>query len=317
MASSDPQDPNPPSGPRVRAVPAVTRAVAILRLLGRSPSPLTLKTISQELGMVTSTCLHSLRVLVEEGLVKVDTSTKRYSLGVGMLALARSVIETSAFPALVQPVLDRLADTWNVTVTSVPSTVDPSAGPEISRLGDCAEPIPTEPKSNPATMTIVPSRRIVPSIADDRSAPANRAVHDPAKAIEHGRTELAANEMDANDAVFIYDGRITLPKGKIDAIILEMRCYGFPSAEAVIAVPYTPRSKGGLTTWENVVCSCVPCNLRKGGRTPEEAGMRLLRRPVRPRWTPAFRTPSRFYEDWRPFLSAADLAYWNTELLPG
>jgi len=77
-----------------------------------------------------------------------------------------------------------------------------------------------------------------------------------------------------------------------------------------------PRSQGGLTTWENVVCSCIRCNLKKGGRTPVEAGMRLLRRPVRPRWTPTFRAPSRFYEEWRPFLSAADMAYWNTELLP-
>ena len=77
-----------------------------------------------------------------------------------------------------------------------------------------------------------------------------------------------------------------------------------------------PRSRGGLTTWENVVCSCIPCNLRKGGRTPDEAGMRLLRQPVRPRWTPAFRAPSRFHDEWRPFLSAADTAYWNTELDP-
>ena len=51
-----------------------------------------------------------------------------------------------------------------------------------------------------------------------------------------------------------------------------------------------PRSRGGSTTWENVVCSCIPCNLRKGGRTPEEARMRLLRAPTRPRWTPMFRT---------------------------
>lgn len=77
-----------------------------------------------------------------------------------------------------------------------------------------------------------------------------------------------------------------------------------------------PRSRGGLTTWENVVCSCIKCNLRKGGRTPDEAGIKLLKRPVRPRWTPAFRAPARFYEEWRPFLSVADMAYWNTELLP-
>ena len=106
-------------GPRVRPVPAVTRSIAILRLLGNSTTPQTLKSISQELDMVTSTCLHILRVLVDEGLVKVDTATKRYSLGVGMLALARSVIESNPFPTLVQPVLDRLSDTWNVTTIGV------------------------------------------------------------------------------------------------------------------------------------------------------------------------------------------------------
>ncbi len=122
MSASPSQPPAAATGPRVRPVPAVTRAVAILRLLGRSPSALTLKAISQELGMVTSTCLHILRVLVEEGLVKVDADTKRYGLGVGMLALARSVIESSPFAAVVQPVLDRLAGTWNVTAIGVEVT---------------------------------------------------------------------------------------------------------------------------------------------------------------------------------------------------
>lgn len=112
----------PAAGPRVRAVPAVTKAVAILRLLGRSPAPLTLKAISEELDLVTSTCLHILRVLVEEGLVKVDPATKRYGLGVGMLTLARHVIESSPFPVLVQPVLDRLSATWNLTAIGVEVT---------------------------------------------------------------------------------------------------------------------------------------------------------------------------------------------------
>ncbi len=110
------------AGPRLRPVPAVSRAVAILRLLGRNPVPMTLKSISQELGMVTSTCLHILRVLVDEGLVKVDAATKRYSLGAGMLALARSVIESSPFPSLVQPVLDRLSGSWNITAIGVEVT---------------------------------------------------------------------------------------------------------------------------------------------------------------------------------------------------
>jgi len=113
------KEPRAKSGPRVRQVPAVTRAIAILRLLARGSEPLALKTIAQELDMVTSTCLHILRVLVDEGLVKVDAGSKRYALGTGILTLARSVIESNSFPALVQPVLDRLSKEANVTAIGV------------------------------------------------------------------------------------------------------------------------------------------------------------------------------------------------------
>ncbi len=77
-----------------------------------------------------------------------------------------------------------------------------------------------------------------------------------------------------------------------------------------------PRSQGGRTCWENVVCSCIECNLKKGGRTPEQAGMRLKREPIRPRWTPLLRGPVRTeaYQDWLPFLNLADASYWNVEL---
>lgn len=47
-----------------------------------------------------------------------------------------------------------------------------------------------------------------------------------------------------------------------------------------------PRSRGGDTTWENVVSSCVKCNVHKGGRTPREARMRLICRPVKPKRSP-------------------------------
>ena len=45
-----------------------------------------------------------------------------------------------------------------------------------------------------------------------------------------------------------------------------------------------PRSRGGLTTWENVVTACRDCNHRKGGRTPEEANMLLLSKPRQPQY---------------------------------
>jgi 5-methylcytosine-specific restriction endonuclease McrA len=79
-----------------------------------------------------------------------------------------------------------------------------------------------------------------------------------------------------------------------------------------------PRSRGGLSTWENVVCSCHSCNRRKGGQTPDEARMPLIRKPARPQWTP-FSTEMfslRRYREWMPFLTTVDSAYWNTELLP-
>jgi len=69
-----------------------------------------------------------------------------------------------------------------------------------------------------------------------------------------------------------------------------------------------PRSLGGRTTWENVVCSCVDCNRRKGGRTPAQARLRLERRPVRPRWTPVIHNAVQTvrYDEWRPFLHIVD-----------
>lgn len=78
-----------------------------------------------------------------------------------------------------------------------------------------------------------------------------------------------------------------------------------------------PRSRGGLSVWENVVCSCHACNRRKGGRLPEEAGMKLVRKPRRPEWTPYCLDMfnPKHYREWLPFLNLVDSAYWNAELL--
>lgn len=47
-----------------------------------------------------------------------------------------------------------------------------------------------------------------------------------------------------------------------------------------------PRVRGGATDWLNIVACCYPCNAKKGARTPQEAGMKLRRRPYQPRWLP-------------------------------
>ena len=74
-----------------------------------------------------------------------------------------------------------------------------------------------------------------------------------------------------------------------------------------------PRQHGGLTTWTNVVCSCIECNSRKANHTPEQARMHLIRKPKKPRWRPFLEIQFAKSHDhsWRHFL---DLAYWNVEL---
>ncbi len=72
-----------------------------------------------------------------------------------------------------------------------------------------------------------------------------------------------------------------------------------------------PRSRGGLSTWENCVLACIRCNTRKGNRTPDEANMQLRKPPVRPNWTRLFATPVPHISSWSRFLSEA---YWNVEL---
>lgn len=98
-----------------RQVPAVTRALAILRFLARSPDPIGVNPIARELGLVPSTCLHILRVLQDEGLVDFDSNTKRYSIGIGILPLARSALLRNTFSTLIQPKLSNLSETFDVT----------------------------------------------------------------------------------------------------------------------------------------------------------------------------------------------------------
>ena len=74
-----------------------------------------------------------------------------------------------------------------------------------------------------------------------------------------------------------------------------------------------PRSMGGRTTWENLVCACTDCNVRKGGRTPQEAHMKLITKPIRPRNNPVIHVHmgQQRYKSWKQFL---DHAYWSVEL---
>lgn len=99
--------------------PAISRAAAVLRLLGKSSTPLGVHSIARELGLVPSTCLHVLRALVAEEFVSFDTDTKRYSLEAGVLTLARHWLRRNPFNELVQPVLDRISQSFGVTMLGV------------------------------------------------------------------------------------------------------------------------------------------------------------------------------------------------------
>jgi DNA-binding IclR family transcriptional regulator len=99
--------------------PAISRAAAVLRLLGKNDAPLGVQAIARELGLVPSTCLHVLRALVAEEFVSFDSDTKRYSLEAGVLTLARHWLRRNRFNDLAQPVLDRIGRQFDVTMLGV------------------------------------------------------------------------------------------------------------------------------------------------------------------------------------------------------
>lgn len=86
----------------------------------------------------------------------------------------------------------------------------------------------------------------------------------------------------------------------------------FPTRELTLD-HVEPRVQGGQHTWANLVCACVSCNARKGGRTPGQARMKLIRRPAEPRRNPliSIKLGSERYQSWKAFL---DEAYWTVEL---
>lgn len=99
---------------RTREVPAVRRAMAIVWLLGRHSEGLSLSRIARELDVLPSTCLHILRELVAARLLAVDSDTKLYRLGSGVLTLARMLSQQNQFVRFAQPVLDRLSREFHV-----------------------------------------------------------------------------------------------------------------------------------------------------------------------------------------------------------
>lgn len=93
----------------------------------------------------------------------------------------------------------------------------------------------------------------------------------------------------------------------------EFTCQYCGSTEDLTFDHVIPRSQGGRTSWTNITAACAPCNLRKGGRTPEEASMFPHRKPIRPTAHELHQhgrqfPPNYLHESWRDFL------YWDAEL---
>ena len=101
--------------------------------------------------------------------------------------------------------------------------------------------------------------------------------------------------------VFARDGNLCQYCGK-----------NFPTSELSLD-HVVPRSRGGITSWENIVCACVACNVRKGGRTPDEARMALIQEPVKPKRSPllSLKLGNPKYSSWKSFV---DNAYWLADL---
>ncbi|MEM7477106.1 MAG: HNH endonuclease [Planctomycetota bacterium] len=88
-------------------------------------------------------------------------------------------------------------------------------------------------------------------------------------------------------------------------------CSKQPGLEDLTIDHVLPRAQGGQSSWTNCVLACFQCNSKKADRTPAQAGMRLLKEPVRPTWKPVYADRTVRMESWSKFISEA---YWNVEL---
>lgn len=108
---------SPPAA--AKKVPAVARAVAILKVLARHDQPMGVNAIARELAIFPSTCFHILRTLTDEQFVAVDPKTKQYRLHVGLLSVAGALLRKDATVKILQPDLERLSRQYDLTTMLV------------------------------------------------------------------------------------------------------------------------------------------------------------------------------------------------------
>jgi DNA-binding IclR family transcriptional regulator len=114
----------PAKAPVIRQVPAVTRAVSILKYLARVEAPIGVVQLANALRIIPSTCLHILRVLNADGLVSVQPASKKYQLGAGILALAKAFEGKDAFVQAIRPHLEGISQSHQCTAVAVEPSGD-------------------------------------------------------------------------------------------------------------------------------------------------------------------------------------------------
>lgn len=133
---------------------------------------------------------------------------------------------------------------------------------------------------NYVPMMEISRRKAIRAVASGRAS-----VLDPATLLRH---EILQGRI----CLILYPGTLACSESKLLAGRIERRvlkrdryvCQYEGCSERATTVDHVlPLCQGGKTSWQNLVAACLPCNQRKGGRTPEQAGMRLKRVPRGPR----------------------------------
>lgn len=136
-----------------------------------------------------------------------------------------------------------------------------------------------------------------------------------AELVEAARAKIRAERMHMDVPLVIrlvtyvpIPRRLPLPLSRRTVLARDMYacqyCGTQPGRTELTIDHIVPRSRGGVTSWENVVTACGPCNRRKGNRTPDEANMRLLSTPSRPRFVAVVMLgEANAHEVWSKYLS--------------
>ena len=105
------------TSPPEKLVGALSAGLKVLRYLARTPAPVGVSRIAKDTEINASTCFNLLKTLVHERLITFDEPTKTYSLGLGLVEMAKGSLEKASYVRLLHPHLREIADRHNVTAT--------------------------------------------------------------------------------------------------------------------------------------------------------------------------------------------------------